>query len=142
MPLYITATVLLFAALIHIYSRKQASRPHAEGRHSRLDTALVEQIEAMTYDARVKLGASYNDPDHVSKNFGTLFFDDVAVERVNDGSYSLAYAPAVDQESALKLFPRLWPWPRFIHGQIVRELAAQGATAVGFDVMFPEFLET
>lgn len=137
-PLYITGAVLLFSVLLHIVSRNLATRPNSGQGQNRIDTALVEQIEALTYDARVKLGASFNDPDYVAKNIATLFFDDVAVEKVNDGSYSLTYAPAVDQSSAQKLFPRLWPWPRFIHGQIVRELAAEGAVAVGFDVMFPE----
>ena len=98
-------------------------------------------MEALTYDARAKLGAKLNDSSHVAQNMATLFFDDVAVEKVNDGSFSLAYAPAEDQETARKLYPRLWPWPRFIHGQIVRELSAQGAIAVGFDVLFPELAE-
>ena len=98
-------------------------------------------MEALTYDARAKLGAALNDSTHVAQNMATLFFDDVAVEKVNDGSFSLAYAPAEDQATARRLYPRLWPWPRFIHGQIVRELTAQGAVAVGFDVLFPELAE-
>ena len=90
---------------------------------------------------RVKLGASLNDQNYVAENLATVFYDDVAVQKVNDGSLSLAYAPAQDPEQAKKLYPRLWPWPRFIHGQVVRELASEGAVAVGFDIMFPELAD-
>lgn len=141
-PLYITVAVLLCAVGLHVLSRTLATRtvePGTGGRH--IETGLVEQIEALTYDARAKLGAALNDPAYVANNMATVFFDDVAVEKVNDGTFSLAYAPAEDHASARKLYPRLWPWPRFIHGQIVRELTAQGAVAVGFDVLFPELAE-
>jgi class 3 adenylate cyclase/CHASE2 domain-containing sensor protein len=30
------------------------------------------------------------------------------------------------------------PWPRFIYGRLARELASQGATAIGFDILFQE----
>jgi class 3 adenylate cyclase/CHASE2 domain-containing sensor protein len=139
-PLYITGAVLLFAVGLHLLSRSLTTTPSGSGT-GRIQTGLVEPMEALTYDARAKLGAALNDSTHVGQNMATLFFDDVAVEKVNDGSFSLAYAPAEDQETARKLYPRLWPWPRFIHGQIVRELTAQGAVAVGFDVLFPELSE-
>lgn len=137
-PLYITAAALLFSVCLHVISRYTATR-HEDTKARGVGIALVpEQIEALTYDARVKLGASLNDTNDLSPRMATLFFDDVSVDAVNRGDYSLTYAPAVDMESAEKLFPRQWPWPRFIHGQIVRELAAEGATAVGFDILFPE----
>jgi hypothetical protein len=139
-PLYIACAAVLFAAGLHLLSRKLTTAPIVSGT-GRIQTGLVEPMEALTYDARAKLGAALNDSSHVAQNMATLFFDDVAVEKVNDGSFSLAYAPAEDQASARKLYPRLWPWPRFIHGQIVRELTAQGAIAVGFDVLFPELAE-
>jgi class 3 adenylate cyclase/CHASE2 domain-containing sensor protein len=140
-PLYITGAVLLFSVLVHVFSRQAATR-HDSSREHGLEIGLVtEQVEALTYDARVKLGATLNDPDYVAKNMATLFFDDVAVEKVNNGDYSYMYAPAVDHATARKLYPRLWPWPRFIHGQITREMAAEGALAVGFDIMFPELAE-
>ncbi|HEX7860037.1 MAG TPA: adenylate/guanylate cyclase domain-containing protein [Verrucomicrobiae bacterium] len=139
-PFYITGAVLLSALGLHLLSRSLASRePSAESEHQ---TGLMEQIEALTFDARAKLGAALNDRSLIATNIATLFFDDVAVEKVNDGSFSLAYAPAEQPEDARKLYPRLWPWPRFIHGQIVRELSAQGATGIGFDVLFPELAES
>ena len=140
-PLYITAAVLFFAIGLHSLSRTLATRSQAPDGSGPTESGLVEQIEALTYDARAKLGAALNDTAHVATNIATVFFDDIAVEKVNDGSFSLAYAPATDQESARKLYPRLWPWPRFIHGQIVRELTAQNANAIGFDVLFPELSE-
>lgn len=138
-PLYVTAAVLLVAVALHGLSRKLASRVSESADGSRRgETALVEQIEALTYDARVKLGAALNDPNNVSKRMATLFFDDFAVEKVNDGSFSIYYAPATNIAHARLLYPRLWPWPRFIHGQIVRELSAQGAVAIGYDCLFPD----
>src|SRR5688500_16874047 len=113
-PLYITAAVLLFSISLHIISRHLATRAHFGGKGKGLGTALVEQIEAVTYDARVKLGARLNDVNYLAKNMATVFFDDVSIQNVNDGGYSRLYAPAVDDESAKKLYPRLWPWPRFI----------------------------
>jgi hypothetical protein len=68
----------------------------------------------------------------------TLFIDDEAVRQVNDGTLTYFFAPATNQASADALIGKVWPWPRFIHGQIVRELAAEGAKAIGFDIMFSE----
>lgn len=133
--MFITGAVLALAVGLHVLSRKLAS---TTGEGARAGTRLFEQVEAITYDARVKLGAAYNDVENVSDKLATLFFDDFAVEKVNDGSLTYYYAPATNQASADALYPRLWPWPRFIHGQIVRELSAEGAIAVGFDTMFPE----
>src|SRR5688572_23622653 len=99
---------------------------------------LSSPIDWLTYDARAKLRAALPEPDDLATNLAAVFFDDVAVEKVNDGSFSVAYAPATNAESARALYPRVWPWPRFIHGQIVRELKAQGAAAIGFDVLFSE----
>lgn len=131
-PFYVTAAVLVFALLLHCTSRTLLEDTFNNP---------LEQIEAVTYDARVRLGAFLNDPNYVAKNMATVFFDDTAVEQVNDGTLSLKYAPAKDQQTAHHLYPRTWPWPRFIHGQIVRELAAEGAIASGFDVMFPELAQ-
>ena len=102
-PLYITAAVLFFSVSLHIFSRNLASRTPSAESSRKLDLAFAEQIEALTYDFRVKLGASLNEPQYVSQNLATLFFDDVSVEKVNDGSYSHFYAPAIDRASAKKL---------------------------------------
>jgi class 3 adenylate cyclase/CHASE2 domain-containing sensor protein len=78
-------------------------------------------LEGITYDARVKLASRFPKP--ASTNLATLFLDDIAFRKLNDGSYGYHF---------------IWPWPRFVHGQLIRELKAQGATAVGFDILFSE----
>src|SRR4051812_16802314 len=93
-PFYVTVAVLLFALLLHCVSRTALQDTFNNP---------LEQIEAVTYDARVRLGAFLNDPNYVAKNLATIFFDDTAVEQVNDGTLSLKYAPAKDQQSAHQL---------------------------------------
>jgi class 3 adenylate cyclase len=137
-PLYITVAVVLFAVVLHILSRNLAENTQSEDPKKRTDSVLMEQVEWLTYDARAKLGAALNDQHAVANNIATLFFDDTAFEQINDGTYSINYAPATNQAAADQLVGLIWPWPRFIHGQVVRELAAQGATAIGMDVVFPE----
>lgn len=44
---------------------------------------------------------------------------------------------AIDEPSFAELGSR-WPWPRGVHGQLVDALAAAGAAAIGFDVIFAE----
>ena len=44
---------------------------------------------------------------------------------------------AIDEPSFAELGSR-WPWPRGVHGQLVDALAAAGAVAIGFDVIFAE----
>src|SRR5687768_11327208 len=138
-PLFITALVLLFSVGLHVLSRKLAEQPpDLNGKGAEI--GLAEELELLTYDARVKLGAALNDSTTLARNMATLLFDDVAVEQVNIGSLAPFYAPATELNKLTNFYPRAWPWPRYIHGQIVRELAAEGATAVGFDIMFTELL--
>lgn len=43
----------------------------------------------------------------------------------------------IDEPSFAQL-QRPWPWPRSLHGELVRRLKAAGARVVGFDVVFAE----
>lgn len=97
---------------------------------------FLYSLEALTYDARLRLRAGIT-ADKPAPNLGAVLYDDVALQQVNEGTLALFYAPATNGESVTSLYPRNWPWPRFIHGQVVRELAAEGATAIGFDIMLP-----
>ena len=47
---------------------------------------------------------------------------------------------SIDQNSAHKLGLPAKPrkWPRYYHGKLVEQLAAHGATAIGFDIIFDE----
>ncbi len=135
-PAGIAAAAIALSIGLHALSRSLSERTHETGAKAPI-TGLTEEWEARTYDARVKLGAALA-PNPLSTNLATLFLDNEAFEQVNDGRLAPYYAPATDIDHLTNFYPRPWPWPRFIHGQIVRELAAQGAKAVGFDIMFPE----
>ncbi len=75
---------------------------------------FLQQIEWRTYDQRVKVAKKY--PHEVATNLAAVFLDEIT----------------------LKTLDASWPYPRQLHGRLVRELAAEGAKAVGFDVLFGE----
>ena len=71
------------------------------------DTFFVRAVDWLTYDARVKLRAALPEAGDFATNLSAIFYDDVAVQRVNDGGYSLYYAPATNVTSAQARYPRL-----------------------------------
>ncbi len=75
---------------------------------------FFQRLEWVTYDQRVKAAQSF--PRLCSTNLAAVFLDEVTV----------------------KVLEASWPYPRQLHGRVVRELAAQGAKAVGFDIIFGE----
>ncbi|MEO6182350.1 MAG: adenylate/guanylate cyclase domain-containing protein [Verrucomicrobiota bacterium] len=75
---------------------------------------FFQRLEWVTYDQRVKAAQSF--PRRCSTNLAAVFLDEVTV----------------------KVLETSWPYPRQLHGRVVRELAAQGAKAVGFDIIFGE----
>jgi CHASE2 domain-containing sensor protein len=79
---------------------------------------LFERMEWWTYDLRVKKAAQY--PTTTATNLAAVFIDDQSLKDVNEG---LGFD---------------WPWPRQLYGKAVRELTAQGAKAIAFDVLFSE----
>ncbi|MDB6040641.1 MAG: hypothetical protein JWM99_4482, partial [Verrucomicrobiales bacterium] len=83
---------------------------------------MIEKLEYLTYDPRVRFATRFPD-QQLATNVGCLFFDDSAIEKVANGELEDDYD---------------WPWPRYIHANLVKELAAQGAKAVGFDIFFPQ----
>jgi adenylate cyclase len=78
---------------------------------------VFERLELMSYDWRVRHAFQ---PDGPAANLGAVYIDDDNMEGVNR-NYGFS-----------------WPWPRQLHGRIVSELAAQGAKALGFDILFIE----
>jgi class 3 adenylate cyclase/CHASE2 domain-containing sensor protein len=82
------------------------------------------RLEAITYDWRVHLAARSSPA--TATNLGFVYISDDSIEAVQDGMYGgLPYR--------FGLY-----WPRQVYGRLVNELAAQGATAIGFDVLFAE----
>ncbi|MEP6662213.1 MAG: adenylate/guanylate cyclase domain-containing protein [Verrucomicrobiota bacterium] len=80
---------------------------------------LFEHSELKTYDKRVRFSNRFSHP--VATNLAFVQIDEISVK-------ILAEPP----------FLMNWPYPRQAHGRLVRELSAQGAKAIGFDVIFPE----
>ena len=90
----------------------------------RLD--VFQRLEWMTYDWRVR--NAFDRPAPVATNLAAIFIDNDSLKIFNEKHrYS-------------------WPWPRHLHGRLVRELALEGATAIGFDIFLielqPDFTET
>lgn len=82
------------------------------------DMVMLERWEHDTYDWRCRQALDDNAP--AATNLASVFIDNVSLELFNE-------------EFELK-----WPWPTVIHANMVRELGAQGAKGVAFDVLFAE----
>ncbi len=130
-PIAITGCVLLLISLLYVLG--EATKERAEGEF-RLD--VFDRLECMTYDARVRMAAA-SGSSAIATNLATLFIDDDAIELVNEGVYGGYMAPAWDDQNIEGLNFSA-PWPRFMYGQLIREMSAQGAKAVGFDILFSE----
>ncbi|MGA4578778.1 CHASE2 domain-containing protein [Limisphaera sp. VF-2] len=89
----------------------------------RLRWGPLERVEALTYDWRVRWAARFPPP--AVTNLG--FVD------INDESIRLLKSGAIDPRFRFGLY-----WPRHLYGRVLRELHAQGATAVGLDILFAD----
>ena len=78
----------------------------------------VERVEWMTYDWRAKEATS--SATSAATNLGVVVIDDSSLAIINKG-YGFSF-----------------PWPRQLHGQLIKELSEQGAKMVGFDILFAE----
>jgi len=79
---------------------------------------MFQRLEWMTYDWRMRRAVS--SASQVATNLGAVFIDDDSLKAINDN------------------FQFSWPWPRQLYGRLIGELSAQGAKAVGFDILFRE----
>lgn len=86
-----------------------------------LELDFFEHLERTTYDLRVRLAGRFPSP--ASTNLGFVFISDESIAAVNRGLLGRSYG----------LY-----WPRHIYGRMFRELAAQEAEAVAFDVLFAD----
>ena len=80
-----------------------------------------EQLEARTYDWRVRLAQKY--PTVTATNLGFVAIGDDSIAALNHHLLGPSYG----------LY-----WPRHVYGRALRELTEQGAVAVGFDILFAE----
>ena len=81
---------------------------------------LADRLEWMSYDFRVRQAMGHPQVGDHCTNIAAVFIDDESLTRVND---ALSYA---------------WPWPRKLHGQLIRKLKEAGVQAIGFDILFQE----
>jgi class 3 adenylate cyclase/CHASE2 domain-containing sensor protein len=86
-----------------------------------LHLEVFERVEQMTYDFRVRAASRFPVP--VATNLGCVFISDDSIVALNDNSLGFRYG----------LY-----WPRHVYGRAYRELVAQGAKAVAFDILFRE----
>ena len=81
---------------------------------------FFEHLERTTYDFRVREALRFSPT--VSTNLGFVYIDDASIDFVRTNK-SLGYNYGLY-------------WPRQVYGRLVEELSAQGAKAIGFDVIF------
>lgn len=86
-----------------------------------LHLEFFDRFERITYDLRVRYAQRFPSP--VATNLGAVFISDDSIKALNDGTLGFHYG----------LY-----WPRHIYGRLLRELSAEGARAVAFDILFAE----
>ncbi|MCL5097911.1 MAG: CHASE2 domain-containing protein [Candidatus Omnitrophica bacterium] len=91
------------------------------------DYNLLRQLQWMIYDWRVRLAAEYPLP--CATNLAAVFIDEDTVDLLKQGIRDETFGTDV-------LLRADWPFPRSLHGRVLRELAAQGAKEIGFDILF------
>jgi len=84
---------------------------------------FVPRLEWMTYDWRMRQANRVRP--QVATNLGFVFIGDDAIALFSKGK--------LNTDLRFGLY-----WPRHIYGRLVNELSAQGAKAVGLDVLFAE----
>lgn len=84
-------------------------------------SGILRRLECLTFDWRVRQAAQR--PQIAATNLGFVFISDDSIEALNNGTL----------EFRVGLY-----WPRHVYGRLVRELREQGASTVGFDILFPD----
>lgn len=87
-------------------------------RQSKFDT--FQKLEWMTYDVRVRLSTRFSKGN--ATNLAFVYMDEGSIRNLSEGWGGM---------KGLGLF-----WPRSVYGRLLNELAAEGAEAVGFDIIF------
>jgi adenylate cyclase len=77
---------------------------------------MFNRLENISYDWRMRWTTSTNSP----------VCPDLLVVAIDDFSH----------QTASVTYQAIWPWPRYIHGKMVRELVAEEAKVIAFDILF------
>lgn len=80
-----------------------------------------QRVEWITYDWRVRMAAERSGA--VATNLGLVAITDDSIQTLLDGTFPYQFG---------------LQWPRQVYARLVQELSAQGASAIGFDVLFAE----
>ncbi len=86
-----------------------------------LNLGFFDRLERMTYDWRVR--AALHFPQPAATSLGAVFISDDSIAALNNGSLGFRHG----------LY-----WPRYLYGRVLRELSAQGARVVAYDIIFGE----
>mgnify|MGYP000053032105 CR=1 FL=1 len=107
-PLMLTWLVILVVCLLRILSLPEL--------FPKFD--FIQRLEWDTYDWRMRNLFQKQAP--TATNLATVFIDDESLKWINE---SQGFS---------------WPLPRQVYGKVIRELMAQGAKMVAFDILFAE----
>ncbi len=113
-PMLLAVTVILLTVLAQ----------QLKGKSTRFQ--FLERLEWISYDMFVRVAAAQSSP--LDTRLTGVFIDDLSIKQLNSGG--IRYGPQ-------KLQYRI-PWPRLAYGVMLREMAAQGALGVGFDILFDQ----
>ncbi len=111
LPLLLGGAVIGFLVLLQDFTRQL---PQFE---------FFERLEWISYDWRMR--RANHSPAPASDRLGFVFIGNDAISIFSEGKLGTNYQ--------FGLY-----WPRHIYGRVVRELRAQGAKAVGLDILFGE----
>jgi class 3 adenylate cyclase len=121
-PALVTGVVLAVVYAIQLLVHSFPANPLARS---------VQRLESMSYDWRVQ--AALRHPLALATNLGAVFLDEGTGELLSGDGLAEGGTGAVYRAS--------YPYPRHLYGRMIRELTAQGAKAVGFDIMFANRLK-
>lgn len=107
----IVIIIVLSAVIFSFISLLSRSEKHSGN--------ILHRLELLSYDWRVRFAHKIIPP--TEDKLGFVFISDESIDAVADGSLGYRYG----------LY-----WPRAVYGYMLRELIAEGAKAVAFDVLF------
>lgn len=120
-PAFVIAAVLVLVYLVQTLVFFFPAMPLARS---------VQRLEAMTYDWRVQ--AALNHPSIAATNLAAVFLDEYTRDLLGKEGFKEGQTGAV--------YKATYPYPRHFYGRLIRELDAQGAKAIGFDIILAERL--